>query len=185
MSQIVTNYDALPAWFREEVESREIQGRMHETAHGGVRWALCGVLGFAVNGPTWAFASSADSTFSCDAVADPLVRLEPSAPIPMDQTNSPILPDALLRQHPDLCKYVVPMGAHDIHVSLGLYVAIVGAFAAKLEWFGSGPSDPVVAHANGQLVALVMPVRTMGDEYDAGEAAAARVRAMRRQTVTT
>ena len=184
MSKIVANYDMLPAWFHEEVESREKQGRMHEAAHGGVRWALCGVLGFAVDGSTWALASPADSTFSCDAVSAPLVRLEPLAPIPMDQTSSPILPDSLLRRHPDLCKYVVPMGAHDIHVSLGLYVTIVGAFAAKLEWFGSGPSDPVVARANGQLVALVMPVRTMGDEYDAGEAAAARVRAMRNAVAT-
>jgi hypothetical protein len=69
------------------------------------------------------------------------------------------------------------MGAHAIHLALGLYLLIVHAFGNGVEWFGSGPLDPVVVRLDGELVAVVMPCKGPdADEHERGTNAACALR---------
>lgn len=151
----LAEFDRIPKFLRDTLRED------YEGSIDGVRWVASNHVAFAVAGGTWSVLPGKVGR------ALELVRNDGRKPVGAYHVRATVcgsLPcgDATGSEFSTAGHYVVqwPGGA-----SIALYyMAVVHHLFGSVEWRAAGELDPVTAHVEGSIVALVMPVR-----YDASD----------------
>jgi hypothetical protein len=152
----------VPAWLANNLKER------YESCVDGYRWVTDGHVALRVSGQTsLAVGGPVAELLASAGVRGAVVRVEPRA-TELEHTGTGHEPNST---ECDECgewmpgvgrgsmvgHYYVPMaGVPDLRLSL-CYGAVIPFLFGDVEWYGSGPRDPVVAKVCGEVVAVAMP----------------------------
>jgi hypothetical protein len=162
MGKTVANHDDLPEWLANGLRSK------CESCVDGERWVTDGHIAFRLEGQLSAVgAGPIGELLATRGVRGADISVRPGAAL-LEAEGSGHEPS--VRECDDcgewlscdgrgslVSHYYVPMvGVDGLRLSL-CYATVIPYIFGNVQWFGTGPREPVVVKVDGEVVAVIMP----------------------------